>query len=85
MDREATWVGMHDGEYGLMRRLLDEAVGREVHADALADLAACRPGDVHVPTLRVLARSQRIRAMELRGNAASLLRPRSVGGKHGQG
>jgi hypothetical protein len=72
---------MHDGEYGSMRRLLDEAVGREVHADALVDLAVCRPAEVHVPTLRVLARSQRIRAMELRGNAAALLRPRGLGGK----
>ncbi|GLS68244.1 hypothetical protein GCM10007890_02560 [Methylobacterium tardum] len=55
-----------------MRRLLDEAVGREVHADALADLAVRRPLDVHVPTLRALAHSQRIRAVELRGSAAAL-------------
>ncbi|GLS72873.1 hypothetical protein GCM10007890_48880 [Methylobacterium tardum] len=80
LDREATWIGMHDGEYGSMRRLLDEAVGREFHAEALVDLAVCRPGDIHVPTLCVLVRSQRIRAMELRGNAAALLRPRGVGG-----
>ena len=76
---------MHDREYDSMRRLLDEAVGREVHADALVDLAVCRLGDVHVPTLRVPARSQRIRAMELRGNAAALLRPRGVGGNPRQG
>ena len=76
---------MHDGERDMMRRLLDEAVGREVHADALVDLAMRRPGDVHAPTLRVLARSQRIRAMELRGNAAALFRGALTGGQSERG
>ncbi|MCJ2086701.1 hypothetical protein MKK88_11955 [Methylobacterium sp. E-005] len=69
----------------MRRRILDEAIGREAHADALATLAASRPMDVHVPTLWVLARSRRIRAMELRGSAAILPHPhehdgRSIGG-----
>jgi len=76
---------MRDGTGVERRRLLDEAVGREAHADALASLAAHRPMDVHVPTLWVLARSQRIRAMELRGSAAALSQlqrriGRSIGG-----
>ncbi|KNY22637.1 hypothetical protein AKJ13_10240 [Methylobacterium sp. ARG-1] len=72
---------MRDGTHGLMHRLLDEAVGREIHATALTDLTVRRPGDVHVPTLRVLARSQRIRAMELRGTAAALLHLQGLGGQ----
>lgn len=64
---------MRDGTCALRLRLLDEALGREVHADALGELAADPYSDVHVPTLRVLARSQRIRAMELRGLAAALI------------
>lgn len=56
----------------LRRRLLNEAVGREVHADELAELAVQDPAAIHEPTLRVLAHSQRIRAMELRGQAAAL-------------
>lgn len=65
--------------------MLDEAIGREAHADALATLAACRPTDVHVPTLWVLARSQRIRAMELRGSAAVLSQSPGHGGRSVEG
>lgn len=56
----------------LQKRLLIEALGREDHAEALMRLALSAAPHVHVPTLRVLARSQRIRAMELRGQAAAL-------------
>lgn len=56
----------------LRRHLLNEAVGREVHADELAELAIRDPVAIHEPTLRVLAHSQRIRAMELRAQAAAL-------------
>lgn len=72
---------MRDGTHALRLRILDEAVGREDHADALAELAAGLSPEVHVPTLRVLARSQRIRAMELRGRAAALVRPGASGGR----
>ena len=76
---------MRYGTHAVRHRLLEEAFGREAHAGTLATLAACRPMDVHVPTLWVLARSQRIRAMELRGSAAVLSHPhrrdgRSIGG-----
>lgn len=54
------------------RLLLTEAVGCEAHADELAELAMRDPAAIHEPTLRVLAHSQRIRAMELRGQAAAL-------------
>lgn len=47
----------------LRRRFLNEAVGREVHADELAELAVQDPAAIHEPTLRVLAHSQRIRAI----------------------
>lgn len=56
----------------LRRRLLDEAVGRKFHADELSELTMRDPGAIHEPTLRVLAHSQRIRALELRGRAAAL-------------
>ena len=61
------------GEASELRRLvLNEAVGREVHADELSELAFRAPDMIHPPTLRVLAHSQRIRAMELRSQAAAL-------------
>ena len=66
---------MRDAIHALRRRLLDEAAGREDHADALGDWAVSRPSDVDVPTLTVLARGQRIRAMELRGMAIALHSP----------
>ncbi len=72
---------MHDVRHVLRLRLLDEAVGRDDHADALAELAAGLSPEVHVPTLWVLARSQRIRAMELRGRAAALVRQGASGGR----
>lgn len=64
----------------LRKRLLIEALGREDHAEALMTLAFLAAPHVHVPTLHVLARSQRIRAMELRGQAAVLAVPPSVRG-----
>lgn len=70
---------MRDGTCALRLHLLDEALGREDHADALGDLAANPYSDVHVPTLQVLARRQRIRAMELRGLAAALVPPCASG------
>ena len=63
---------MHDEASELSRLLLNEAVGREVHADELAELAFQTPEMVHPSTLRVLAHSQRIRALELRSQAAAL-------------
>ncbi|UIY43539.1 hypothetical protein [Methylobacterium radiotolerans] len=63
---------MHDEALELRRLLLNEAVGREVHADELAELAFQVPEMVHPPTLRVMAHSQRIRALELRSQAAAL-------------
>ncbi|XYD09117.1 hypothetical protein R1A27_00315 [Methylobacterium sp. NMS12] len=56
----------------LRRLLLDEAVGREAHADQLSDMALLNSETMHGPTLRTLAHSQRIRAMELHGQAAAL-------------
>ncbi len=76
---------MHDGGHDRGRRLLDEAAGPEAHADALATLAACRPMDVHVPILWVLARGQRIRAMELRGAAAALFHRQGRAGRFIEG
>lgn len=63
----------------LRRLLLNEAVDREIHADELAELAVRDPAAIHEPTLRVLAHSQRIRAMELRAQAAALAVPNSQG------
>ena len=79
--RMAAGRAMHDETYASRLRLLDEALGREDHAEALGELAACNSSDVHVPTLQVLARGQRIRAMELRGLAAALAPPRALGGR----
>jgi hypothetical protein len=56
----------------LRRRLLDEALRRQVHADWLSHLAAYRPADVHRPTLCIVAHARRICAMESRGRAAIL-------------
>lgn len=57
----------------MQQRLLHEAIEREIHADALVQLAVSAPARVHGPTLRMVARSQRVRALELRGQAAALL------------
>lgn len=56
----------------LKRLLLNEAVGREAHADALAELVVHAPDLVLGPTVRRLVHAQRIRAMALRGQAAAL-------------
>lgn len=56
----------------LRRLLLEEAARREAHADELAELAARATTAFHAPTLRNLVHSQRVRAMELRGQAAVL-------------
>lgn len=63
---------MRDEALELRRLLLNEAVGREVHADELAELAFQFPERIHPPTVRTLAHSQRIRALELRSQAAAL-------------
>lgn len=63
----------------LRRHLLDEAVAREVHADWLSDLAAHRLIEIHPPTLQVVAHAQRIRALELRGQAAALAQTSAFG------
>lgn len=63
---------MRDDALKLRSLLLNEAVGREVHADELSELAFRASEMVYPPTLRALAHSQRIRALELRSQAAAL-------------